>query len=297
MNKNIIILIVLILYIVYIIHYISDEDNYIPTCVNITLYLSYLYNKCFSLKLAKNHNIPKTIWQTYKTKILPNDAIKPQNTWINKNKDWELILYDDNDIENYIEKYWGYRMMDFYKNLIIGAMKADLWRYLILTTHGGVYTDIDTICNRPIDSWIYDLDLKNKKNVLLVSIEPNYLYFCQWTVLSTANHPAMKHISEYVLLNYEKNGINYHDPNFVFNTTGPSIWSNAIINYLKLDHMSVREVYFYYLTNKTEIENKGIYFIPWYSFTITYSVNLAGSSTFGNNYESWKKKSANLIKN
>jgi hypothetical protein len=61
--------------------------------------------------------------------------------------------------------------------------------------------------------------------------------------------------------------------------------------------MSTIEVYFYYLNNREEIENKGIYFIPWYLFSVIYTVNLTGSATFGNNYESWREKSAELSKN
>lgn len=188
-------------------------------------------------------------------------------------------------------------MLNFYKNLPIGAMKADLWRYLILYTYGGVYSDIDSVCNRPIDSWIYDLKLRNKEQVLLIALEHNNIYFCQWTILATANHPGMKHICNYVLLNYEKNGIDLTDPDFVFNTTGPSVWTDAIIDYLNLKPLiTAKDVYNYYVLNKKEIENKGIYFIPFYTFTFNYVVNLVGSSTFSNDYESWKDESARIKK-
>ena len=39
------------------------------------------------------------------------------------------------------------------RNLSRPALKADLARYLIVHTFGGVYSDVDTLCLRPIDTW------------------------------------------------------------------------------------------------------------------------------------------------
>jgi len=308
MNKYILLSILLItafLFYLYKINYIystiNDEeyyhyDEYHSVVIGCAKVISYIYNICIPEKKVLNtHNVPKYIWQTYKTKDLPIEAISAQKTWIKKNPSWKVMLYDDNDIEKYIIEYWGDRMLLFYKNLKIGAMKADLWRYLILTTHGGVYTDIDTVCNRSIDTWISDYKLTDKKDILLISIEPTKKVYCQWTILSTQNHPAMKHVCQYILLNYEKNGINYNDKHFVFNTTGPSIWSNAIINYLELDSLSVSEIYDYYYNNK-EIESKGIFITPSYTFSIIYVTTLIGSSMFENNYKSWRVQQDKLIK-
>jgi mannosyltransferase OCH1-like enzyme len=274
----------------------NDNDEYYYLLVGFCKTVSWIYNLFIPERnIIKKHNIPKFIWQTYKTKDLPTEAKYAHETWIKKNPTWKVMLYDDNDIEKYIIEYWGDRMLFFYKNIKVGAMKADLWRYLILTTHGGVYSDIDNVCNRSINTWISDYKLKDKKDVLLIAIEPNEKILCQWTILSTPNHPIMKHVCDYILLNYEKNGINYDDPNFVFNTTGPAIWSNAIKNYLELDELSVKELYLYYYDNKKIIESKGLYIMPYYTYSIIYVTTLIGSAMFSNNYESWRVEQNKLI--
>ena len=34
------------------------------------------------------------------------------------------------------------------------VQKADIFRYIVLMVHGGVYADIDVTCVRPVDQWI-----------------------------------------------------------------------------------------------------------------------------------------------
>ena len=304
-----IIIIIIIIYSFYKMNYIysslmNNNEEYYYLLVPTAKILSGIYNTIVpednivkNKKTKNKHYIPKIIWQTYKTKDLPYSAIDAHKSWVTKNVDWEVKIYDDNDIEKYIIEYWGSRTLTFYKNLTIGAMKADLWRYLIMSTHGGVYSDIDNLCTRSINSWIYENKLYDKKDILLISLEPNELYFCQWIFLSTPNHPAMRHVCEYILLNYEKNGINKSDPNFVFNTTGPAIWTKAIKNYLQLDDYSVKQIYANYLNNKESFENKYIYILPYYTFSIIYSITLIGSHMFKDNYQSWKveQRKMNLI--
>lgn len=230
-------------------------------------------------------NIPKIVWQTYKTKKLPIDAKKAQQTWIDKNPGWKVMLFDDNDIEKYILEYWNDRMYKFYKALPVGVMKADLWRYLILTTHGGVYADVDSKCNVPINKWIYDLDIKKKKNIFVFGLENN-THFCQWSMLSTPNHPAMIYICNYILLNYEKNGIDIKNDHFVYNTTGPGIWTSAIKSYLQIDQ-NINTFNILNMYDNNEIKNDDIVILPEYSFNKYYVENLYGSQNFGDNYVKW----------
>lgn len=273
----------------------NGNEEYYDLLIFTIKIVSYIYNILIPEIQAENNHIPKIIWQTYKTKNIPLELQNMQNSWINKNPEWDIKLYDDNDIEKYIIEYWDNRMLNFYKNLTIGAMKADLFRYLILTTYGGIYTDLDTICNRSINSWVYDYNLQDKKDILLISLEYSGNSYCQWTILSTPNHPAMKHVCQYILLNFEKNGIDTSKPGFVFNTTGPSIWSDAIKNYLGLDNLSVDETYDYYLNNKENIENKGIYIMPFHMYSMIYLINIVASSTVPNNYNSWRVHERKII--
>src|SRR5262245_46613550 len=99
------------------------------------------------------NKIPRNIWQTYKSKDLSMDGIVAQETWVNLNPEFMYFLFDDRDIERYIGEKWSPEYLDFFHALPIGAMKADLWRYLVMVSDGGVYSDIDSLCLQPIRDW------------------------------------------------------------------------------------------------------------------------------------------------
>src|SRR5579872_510755 len=98
-------------------------------------------------------HIPLQIWQTYKSKELPEQVLEAEQTWQKLNPEFSHFLLDDADIEQYLRSSWAPDYLDLFRALPIGAMKADLWRYLVLTTEGGVYSDIDSVCIQPIQHW------------------------------------------------------------------------------------------------------------------------------------------------
>ena len=105
------------------------------------------------LPFSSEARIPKIIHQTYGTAALPIGleqnvaAIKMQNPG------WEHRLYDDADIERYIACQYGARFLTLYQRISpqYGAARADLCRYLLMYRHGGIYLDIKSRFNRPID--------------------------------------------------------------------------------------------------------------------------------------------------
>jgi mannosyltransferase OCH1-like enzyme len=229
------------------------------------------------------------VWQTYKSKDLPEQAEAARETWISKNPEWKCELYDDADIEKYIKSYWPTKMYNFFKDLPVGVMKADLWRYLILKTHGGVYSDIDSECLKPITVWEEEQKF-NSKDILLVGLE-NDEHFCQWTIYSTKEHPIMKYVCDYILNNYEQNGINTKDKHFVHKTTGPSIWTDAIASYLKDEGLTKEktslEIFKDYKKKPGKFNDYGIYLLSKDYYEKIYSKNLYGSQNFGGGYIKW----------
>ncbi|CDZ97410.1 Glycosyltransferase, DXD sugar-binding motif [Phaffia rhodozyma] len=62
--------------------------------------------------------------------------------WKTVNPSWDIRFLSDDALNTWAEN-----------EKRIGAVKADLFRYLVLLYRGGVYTDIDTACVRPIEEW------------------------------------------------------------------------------------------------------------------------------------------------
>ena len=79
------------------------------------------------------------------------DAVQ---SWIDLNPEYSYHFFDDKAQRKFIQKYFSRDVLDAYDNLIPGAFKSDLWRYCILYRFGGIYVDISTVCQIPLDQII-----------------------------------------------------------------------------------------------------------------------------------------------
>jgi Glycosyltransferase sugar-binding region containing DXD motif len=137
-------------------------------------------------------NIPYELWQTYRTKKLPGVAQEAQNTWRTLNPELRLELFDDAVAAQFIAEFFGADVLEVFKGFPLGVMRADLFRYAILFARGGIYSDVDTRCLRPIERWFDphpnlaagDLDLSYSWStcsavIAMEEAESGY-FFCQW---------------------------------------------------------------------------------------------------------------------
>lgn len=95
--------------------------------------------------------IPKKIFQThqYKYEDLPKWFKQTSMSWINLNPGWEYIYHDEETRQNYVKD----ASPELYKiyGQVIKPHQADIWRYLIVKNEGGVYADMDSFCQVPMD--------------------------------------------------------------------------------------------------------------------------------------------------
>lgn len=98
--------------------------------------------------------IPKIIWQTHEWKYedLPENFRGTIKTWKNLNPEWEHRYVDASQRAIDVKKY--NRLLYRYYALADGVTQADIWRYVIIYTDGGVYADMDSICTMPLDYMI-----------------------------------------------------------------------------------------------------------------------------------------------
>ena len=161
--------------------------------------------------------IPKFIYQTYKSKVIENAELNANIGHIQSlNPYWEYSLYDDADIEDFILKHYGEEVYAYYNRIdsSYGAAKADFFRYLLLYKMGGVYLDIKSTLERPLD------------DVLL----PDEQY-----IVSAPGHPFLRAVILRVmqcidLYNPWKTGIGLCG---VLRTTGPIPYTLAIYDMLE----------------------------------------------------------------
>lgn len=129
--------------------------------------------------------IPKIVHTTWSTKdILNSNSTLIENglkNLIQLNPKWEVRVYDDNDIEQYLKEKLG-SDYDLVKDDHIVA-KSDIWRLLKIYLEGGLYIDIDRLCNIPLSSIIE----KDTRWVLPTYKDSD---FSQDFMLSAPNNPA-----------------------------------------------------------------------------------------------------------
>jgi alpha 1,6-mannosyltransferase len=176
--------------------------------------------------------IPKIIWQTYKDSF---DKLQPYmidavNTWKNLNPEFEYRYMDDEAAAEFILNEYGKEWHNIFINFPVGVMRGDLWRYMIIYKYGGVYTDLDTECLKPIDTWL------NQDYNMIVCPETD-INLCQWTFAASPGNPILKSVLDTIkekLKNPE-----FGSPHFVHNHTGPSIWTKGILKALdiKIDNL------------------------------------------------------------
>jgi len=86
--------------------------------------------------------IPLKIYQTWRTKELPDKMKESVERLKSKNPDFEYHLFDDEECRKFIQDNFEEDVAKAYDKIIPGAYKADLWRYCILYINGGIYLDI-----------------------------------------------------------------------------------------------------------------------------------------------------------
>jgi alpha 1,6-mannosyltransferase len=158
-------------------------------------------------------HIPPNIWQLFGFSLAPNqewdaEKLEPYKvniyTWIALAPSSAYTLLSPqgaNSIVSHLSSVTPHyaHYIRTYNALTRGVMKADFLRYLLLAIKGGVYSDIDTSLLKPIGQWVPE-KWRNKTR-LIVGVEGDkdppvkgmmyQVQFCQWTIASAPNHPAM----------------------------------------------------------------------------------------------------------
>lgn len=195
----------------------------------------------FVAEIKMGQQIPKIIHQTYYSKNLPPPIQSNIEQLKSNNPDWDFRLYDDQDIENYIQLHFPELFTTYKKiNPKYGAAKADFFRYLVMYQDGGVYLDIKSGLEKPLDSII-----RNDDQYILSYWPRNYPKimqgqhkgitnptgeYQQWYIISVPGHPFLKSVINNVCCNIGNYNPFFHDFGSwgVFNLTGPIAYTEAI---------------------------------------------------------------------
>lgn len=106
--------------------------------------------------------IPKNIHISWNDKNIINSDLSMITNGLKKlielNKDWTVTVSDDRDIDNYLKNNLDSKDYLLIKDIHI-VSKVDIWRLFKLYNEGGLYMDLDRLCNISLSDIITD-DIK-----------------------------------------------------------------------------------------------------------------------------------------
>lgn len=176
------------------------------------------------------HGIPKIIFRTNKTRLVPKDMkLLCFDKWNRLNSSWNMFFYSEKNKELFMKRL-GDRFYNAYDKLIPGSFKTDFWRICILYIYGGVYVDSYT---EPFVSLNYMMkNAINKKNKHhLISIHDGKYGVHNGFIICTPRHPFLAQYIIDMLKNIETNFYGSHN----LEVTGPKCFERSIQKVLNTD--------------------------------------------------------------
>ena len=210
------------------------------------IYLLIIILICIIIKLFQKYYEPQKInlYQIYHNKkLIPKkiyDNIKKYA------KNYNHIIFDYQECQYFIGKYYGNEGIFTWNNLQNMSHKADFWRYCILYKYGGLYLDIKVELIKPIDKIIVNKNIIytgtcaiNKNNCITIGIlyspPKNPLIFkCLRYCISTATSYSINTSLRYLINNsnyfyYYHINTSYFSQIIKENSENKSILKNGLI--------------------------------------------------------------------
>lgn len=163
-------------------------------------------------------SIPKIVHATWKTKdVINSDSIFYKNCLGNiatLSPNWDIQISDDDDVEEYLKQNLSdddYTLLS-YRSII---EKIDVWRLVKLYNEGGVYIDMDRLCNVSLD------DILNENTMLVLPTCADH-DFSHDFMMSAPGNPIF---SETLKLNLKRR---YNGANDIY-FLGPQTYFHGII--------------------------------------------------------------------
>lgn len=83
-----------------------------------------------SLESRAHVSVPQTIWRTARSRRdTPEFATDLFNSWTKHNPGWDQYFMDDEDIEVFVAAHYNDTVVQAFKEMPLGVMKADVFRY------------------------------------------------------------------------------------------------------------------------------------------------------------------------
>ena len=101
--------------------------------------------------------IPREIFQTWKTRDVPEHWKESQLSIVRNLPEWKYTLFTDEDNREFVKTHFP-DFLPYYDAFPYNIQRADAIRYMYLYINGGVYMDLDIAIQKSIDDLLGDED-------------------------------------------------------------------------------------------------------------------------------------------
>jgi mannosyltransferase OCH1-like enzyme len=206
---------------------INKVEKYKQIYTNHTINIQKYFPKI--VDIYKNQKIPLKIHQTHNSTEM--DIFMYNSCIINKNSnpEYEYFFYDENDRILFIKNNYPEHYISAYNNIIPGAYKADLFRYLLLYKYGGVYIDCKSSLMVPLRDFINP----DKEFIIFRDRNQEESPGCLQNgfFASVPNHPLLKLVIDMCIFNITNKLYNYNS----LDITGPLTLGRAFFKLINKD--------------------------------------------------------------
>lgn len=183
---------------------------------------------------ALKNKIPKIIHQSY-TNTVNSHLFTTISTWKEMNINYDYMYWNDDDCYRFIKDNFDKSVLEAYNMLYAGAYKSDIFRLCVLYIYGGIWTDISSLCEVPLDKII------NNENLIIVKdtddVQTRYGNIYQAFIITEPKNNIILYILQFtvnrVINNVEFNNNHPQCANQTIAVTGPTIFAmglNSFIN-------------------------------------------------------------------
>jgi len=162
-------------------------------------------------------------------------------SWSVHNPSFDTWFWTDSAVRRLLDSYFPAWLVQLYDSYPLAINRADVRKYIILFTVGGVVADLDVQCLRPVTSLLDWLQLSQHGCVLseepalhreFLSSSATQTYVSTAIIACRPQHPFMRFVLS-LLPKYAANAEKLHWNENVLNSTGPTFLSDALRLYNK----------------------------------------------------------------
>jgi len=144
------------------------------------------------------------------------------------NAGWEIHLYDDRDIEDFIQEHFPF-LFEIYQAFPAAIQRMDLFRLLVVFVYGGFYMDADMYCLKSLEELcVFQLVLAEEKTLMMEECQALHhehsLRIANYMFGSEPAHPFWLEAAGAVIANINEPVLKEAD---VLETTGPGLLTKA----------------------------------------------------------------------